>query len=504
MKIWKKLIIPAAIFVVLLAVLIVVKMLPQGESSESTASVTSAAVEEYVLSELSTNIEKLTVFAEDGSSFSMTTNGYAEADGAALWTYENATKDTTGYNFSMDKLNTFVNIFQDPLKTSTVVDTSADLAEYGLDTPSYTVQYKMKDGTSHELKIGDLTFEGRYVYCMIDNDPAVYTTYKIIRDKCAVEPIEFLDTMITKLESEEVVYATFSRKSDNLNLVAEQRLVAGMSSAEKELGWVFIEPFNITASTAFTSLIKPMFQLEVSSFEEKNVTDFSKYGLDDPEYRFSFTLKNGQKKEILLSKDMGGIYYGLYSDTKDVFSINSEVITGLQTPPLELIKAYTCYEFIFDVSKIEAKFPEGSFVMDISVPKENRMPDPESSLKLDGVDAKVADSTKRLYYANLYEAFSTIEISALDFDAVPTNTKDISIKIQRVDGTSITVDLAIKDKNTYYAFIDGKYEGFLVDKDQLYEDKGANLYDYGIWPAYQRTLEAIAGAKDGIYDIAST
>ena len=141
--------------------------------------------------------------------------------------------------------------------------------------------------------------------------------------------------------------------------------------------------------------------------------------------------------------------------------------------------------------------------MDISVPRDKRMPDPESSLKLNGTDAKVVDSSKRMYYANLYESFSTLEISAIDFDAKPQNTKDISIKIYRVDGTSMTVDLAIKDENTYYAFIDGKYEGFLVEKDELYKDKGANLFDYGIWPAYQRTLEAIAGAKDGVYDIAS-
>lgn len=504
MKIWKKLIIPAILFVVLLAVFLVIKLLPQGSSTESSTVASSEAVEEYILEELSTNIEKLSILAEDGTGFSLTTNGYAESDGAAQWTYENSSEDTTGYNFSMSKLNAFVNVFQDPMKTSTVIETSADLSEYGLDTPSYVVQYKMKDGTTHELKLGDLTFEDRYVYCMIDDDKAVYTTYKIVRDKCVLKPIDFLDTMVTTLNPDDVVSATFYRKSDKLNLSAEIREVTGMNSTEMEPGWFFTSPFNITASPAFKTLIEPLFQLQVTSFVEQDVTDLTKYELTDPEYRFSFTLQNGQKKEILLSKDMGGLYYGLYSDTKDVFSLNSDAISGLQTPPLELIKAFTCYEFIFDVIKIEAKFPEGDFVMDIDVPRDYRMPDPESSLKLNGVDAKIADSTKRMYYANLYEAFSTIEISAIDLTADPTNTKDISIQIDRRDGTSVTVDLAIKDENTYYAFIDGKYEGFLVDKDELYKDKGADLYDYGVWPAYQRMLEAIAGAKDGIYDIAPT
>ena len=295
MKIWKKLIIPAVLFAVLLAVLIIVKLLPQGNGAESSTSETSVEGGGYILEILSTDTEKLTILAEDGSSFSLTTNGYA-ADGAALWTYQNSKNDTTGYNFSMEKLNTFVNVFQEPDKTSKVVDNASDLSEYGLDTPSFIVQYKMKDGSSHELKLGDLTFEDRYVYCMIDNDPAVYTTYKIIRTKCETEPIEFLDTMVTQLESDDVVSATFYRKSDDLTILAEQKLLRGMNAEKDELGWYINEPFSITASPAFKSLIDPMLNLKVTSFVEKDTTNFMQYGLTDPEYRFSFTLKNGQKR----------------------------------------------------------------------------------------------------------------------------------------------------------------------------------------------------------------
>jgi Domain of unknown function (DUF4340) len=503
MKTWKNLILPAAIFVVLLSALLIYQAVQSNKPVEESTA-TTQELNQYLINVEPPEVQKMVVVRENGDSFSFESNGLNETEGLVDFTFTSSYEDTSSVNISQTQLNYFVDVLASLSVTSMVVEKDADLKEYGLDTPACTVTYTLTTGETHKLVLGDVTYDDRFVYCMMDDSGVVYTTYKIVREKCAQNLIDFLDTTITSLDITDVSLVTFYRQNDDLTLVARSQEVVGSNTAEMELGWVFEAPFHITANSTFTNLVESVFDLSVSEYVEQNVTDLSAYSLDEPAFRFSFKMKDGTTKELSLSRDMGGIYYGVYSDSPDVFSMRTAAISGIQTPALELIKAYTCYEFIKDIVKIDAVFPEGSFVMDIVIPEGQKMTDDGAILNLNGQEATVKDSTNRMYYANLFESISTIEITGIDFDAKPVNTKDISITLDRIDGTSIVIDLAVKDKNTYYAFINGVYEGFLVDKEELYKDNGVKLYDYGTWAAYQRTIEAVAGAENGIYDIAAS
>ena len=503
MKTWKNLILPAALFIVLLAALLIYQAV-QNSQTDTETTVATQELNQYLINVEPPEVEKLVVERENEESFVIEANGMGETDSLVDFVFSSSYEDTSSVKLSRTQLNYFVDVLSSITVTSVVVEKEADLKEYGLDTPFCTVDYTLTSGETHKLMIGDITYDDRFVYCMMDDSGVVYTTYKIIREKCEQNLIDFLDTTITSLDITDVSLVSFYRQDDDLTLVARSQEVVGSNTKEMELGWVFESPFHITANSTFTNLVESVFDLSVTEYVEQNVVDLKTYSLDEPAFRFSFTMKDGSKKDLALSRDMGGIYYGIYSDSPDVFSLRTAAISGIQTPALELIKAYTCYEFITDIEKVSAVFPEGSFVMDIVIPDGQKMTDDGAILNLNGQEAKVTDSTNRMYYANLFEAFSTIEITGIDFDAKPVNTKDISITLNRKDGTSIVVDLAIKDENTYYAFINGVYEGFLVDKEELYKDNGVKLYDYGIWPAYQRTLEAVAGAENGIYDIVAS
>jgi len=188
-----------------------------------------------------------------------------------------------------------------------------------------------------------------------------------------------------------------------------------------------------------------------------------------------------------------------------VFSLGTAAITGLQTPLVELINPYLSYEFISNVKNIEATFPDGSFSMDMDVAAGASITDKDSVVKVNGMNAKVTDKTNRSYFANLYESIVCINIGDFDFAAKPVNTKDITIAITLKDNTQKIINLAVKDENTYYAFIDSAYVGFLVSKDEIYRDNGANLYDYGAWAAYDRLIEAIDGDNgSGVYVISDS
>lgn len=121
---------------------------------------------------------------------------------------------------------------------------------------------------------------------------------------------------------------------------------------------------------------------------------------------------------------------------------------------------------------------------------------------MNGVNAKVADQNGRYYFDLLFEGIAYINITNFDFAAKPVNTKEISITMTRRDSKQTIIDLAVRNENTYYAFIDGEYHGFLVSRDEIYKDNGTDLYEYGAWAAYKRLMEAIDGdSGSGIYVI---
>jgi len=143
--------------------------------------------------------------------------------------------------------------------------------------------------------------------------------------------------------------------------------------------------------------------------------------------------------------------------------------------------------------------------MDMDIAAGGSISDENSVVRANGLNAKVADNEGRSYFEMLFEAITRINITGFDFAAQPENTRDITITITRKDSTQKILDLAVKDENTYYAFIDGEYFGFLVSKDEIYKDNGSNLYNYGAWAAYNRLIEAISGDEgSGIYVISDS
>ena len=187
-----------------------------------------------------------------------------------------------------------------------------------------------------------------------------------------------------------------------------------------------------------------------------------------------------------------------------MFTIATSQITGMQTPISDLIHPYLDYQFIYDVTKIDATFPEGSFSMDIDIATGGQIVDDASTVLINGRNAKVYNNDGRSYFALLYESVMLIQITDFDFDVTPENTHDITIDVTTTDGLTKKIELAKRDDSTYYAFIDGIYQGFIVNASELYQNNGSDMTIYGAWPAYLRLIEALDGATLGIYQISDS
>ncbi len=498
MKTWKNLIIPVAVLIVLIAGLLIYKNVSEKEAaaSASASSETSAASAD-IINYTSDQVSEIQVAGSDNSGFSIRQDGLSD-DKSIKWAYSSGKEDVSAYSFSQANMLSFINIMG-ALPVTDNAGQGVDLSEYGLDKPAYTVTYKLVNGETHAVTFGNMTRDDASVYCQLDGTGNVFTTNKIKLTKCQSTILDFLDLAITSITDTDVASIAFKRTADKLDALVQGTQVLSDDGSQSEFGWVFSKPFSIEASPTFDSLVTSVFKLSVSSFVDLNPSDFSKYGLDAPAYEFDITMTSGKIVKISLSRDMGGIYYGMSSTSPAVFTLAKNVITGLETPLLELITPYLSYNFIANVKTIDASFPEGSFKTSMDVGANSKISDDTSKVSLDGRDAKVFSSDNRSYFAVLFESLVCIDISDFDFDAKPQDTKDITVVITKKDSTQITIDLAVRDENTYYAFIDGEYQGFLVNRDSLYKDNGTNLYDYGIWAAYSLLNKAIDGAANGVY-----
>ncbi len=519
MKTWKNLAIPVIILLVLIGGLIVYQTFFKDKGKDATE--TTATSEANIVQYDSANISSIEVDNKDGTGFSLSSHfetvtatpaatatpavaGQATETQTQIWTYGQKGEDVSKYTFAQSDLVSLVNIFASCEITNTIIKENADLTEYGLDNPASTITYTLANGETHKLTLGNATPSGDNVYCMLDNNGEVYTTYLIKLTKCSNQVLDVLDKQITSITDTDVASVRFVRAEDQVDVTVNGTTVPTADGSSTQFGWEFTKPFPAEASGEFGNLMDAIFALSVTSYAELNPSDFAKYGLDVPEYEFDITMNSGKQEKIILSKDMGGIYYGYATSSPAIFTLSTQSITGLQTPLLTMIEPYLAYEFISDVKKIDATFPEGSFSMEMAVPENKKILDDESTVTVNGQSAKVKNSDDRSYFALLYESTVCINITGFDLTAQPVDTKDITITIYLNDNTSTIIDLAKKDENTYYAFINGSYYGFLVNRDELYKDNGTNLYDYGTWAAYERMTEALNGQVNGVYDVSGS
>ena len=505
MKTWKNLIVPAVILAVLIAGYLVYKFaLTDTADLQATAadSGTSGTVS-YAINIQTGDIAAIHVTKKDGTGFSVVSS--LDDAGAAGWNFSSDSEEISGYGFSQESLSAFVSRISSAQAVAAITDAKDSLTEYGLDDPAYKVDFTLVSGQKHVLLLGNTTFDGSNVYCTLDDTGIVSTVDLQVEEACDASLIDFVDLKITDTDKNDVASVSFRRAHDNIDVTAAGSQVPGDDGTSAVFTWEFTKPFSIPAGTVFETLADEVLALSAANYVDLHPADYAVYGLDSPAYTFDILLTDGSEKQIDISSDRGGVYYGTCTGSPAVFSLNTSALTGLETSLPNLIDPRLADDLISGVKNIEASFPEGIISMDIDIAADGSISDADSVARVNGINAKVTDREGRSYFELLFESIEGISVTGFDFDAKPQDTRDISIIITGKNSTQKIIDLAVKDENTYYAFIDGEYFGFLVSKAEIYKDNGSYLYSYGAWAAYNRLIEAISGDEgSGIYVISDS
>lgn len=487
----RNLLIPAIVFLVLIAVLTVINYF---YSREPSPSVTDESEDAEILAIDPAEIQSFVLIRRDGSTYSI--NRSEEGSSFHKWVFQSSEEKYESDLYSDDQIELFLLRVATLYSSKSIpADTNA-LTEYGLDEPLYRITISMNSGAVRELSVGALSFDGLSAYATVDAGNFVYLIPAENVAEYEVQAIDFFDRKALDLSDKEIETLTFSRMNHPIKIYAQ--FLENSSPVTETPTWAIVEPIAFRSGELFDRMAHSLMTIEVDAYVAGSRDSLSAYGLDQPEYSYSIRLRNGKTVQVYLSRKISNKYYG-YSDLMPgVFVISESRVVGLDLSLEECYFPYPVHEKLYDLKAIKAVFPEGEFEMEMVIEEGMNLANKDAVIKVDRRSAKVTDSFGNSYFLVLYSSIMELDFSRVSPDAVPFSDVEISFLIIKRDSKTIQLDFAAADDKNYYVFVDGEYIGFQVSADQLY---AANLSDPGVWYAYELLNEALDGQINGKYDI---
>ena len=418
------------------------------------------------------------------------------AGGTTVYTYSGSDKGSSVY--SQSEMGIFIATMNNFVGCSAIAE-NADLAQFGLASPAYTVTITKNDGSQKVVLIGDISPDGKNCYVCAGGSRSVYMTDANKYEAAGKTANDFIDDRLFDAQMKDVESVSFYSRKESVELSGNCIYDENSNS----YSFKFSKPFVIGSSTHFDRLIENMINLSVSGYEDPTTENLSKFGLGVPQYRLTLNLKGAKIYTVELSSAMGGYFYGRVNGTGKIFKAEASRIELVESPLLVLINEYVFHDTCDSVDSVECTGTTGKFVLKLSVKKGKAISDNDSEVSLDGRNAKVTNETGRSYAAMLYETIFGINIGGIDESAVISENAypDTTIKIYDHNHSVVVYDFYRRSDETFYVSKNGEYTGFYVFKRELYNDGGQDTYNYGVWPAYDILTKAISNGINGVYEI---
>lgn len=416
--------------------------------------------------------------------------------GSPVYTYLGSDKGTDGY--SQTAMEEFVSALTSFVGCTTLSE-SGNLSDFGLDDPAFTVTVTKTDGTKAVIRIGNLSPDKSHCYiCSGDSTTVYYISAEKYSYALKVSN-DFLDSRLIDVEMSDIDSVRFVRKKDSMDLSAS----CVYDEESDSFSFRFNKPFEIDSSTYFDKLIENICSLEAKEYEDSSSDRLTEYGLSNPEYSVTVRLKSGSAYTMDLSSRHNGYYYGRLNGTGKIFKIESDRIESIESPVLVLISDFVFYDTCDNVVSVECSGPEKKFVLKLDVAKGKAISDSESSVTLDGRNAKVSNASGRSFAAMLYESVFCINIGGVEENAVipEGSAANTTITVFDRNHSAVIYEFYKRNDTSFYVCKNGQYTKFYVYGRELYNDGGTDTYDYGLWPAYEILTKAITNNINGMYEI---
>jgi hypothetical protein len=167
-----------------------------------------------------------------------------------------------------------------------VVDSPADLAQFGLGDPQIIVDFKAEGGAAGSFKLGNKNPTQSEIYAMKGGDNTVVLVSAFQESSFNKEPFALRDKRILKFDRE---------KADSLSLVKGGNSI---ELARSGSDWRVVKPgAGRSDYSAVEGFLTRLNAANMSKLVEEKATDLAKYGLDKPV--MTVTIGAGSSKTVL-------------------------------------------------------------------------------------------------------------------------------------------------------------------------------------------------------------
>jgi hypothetical protein len=192
------------------------------------------------------------------------------------------------------------------------------LKVFGLETPDLALDFQMKNGAKHSLRLGKKDFTGVAVYAIVDNakDVALLPESLLVS---ADKPLQDLrDHSVLHFATPDV--NSFDLKNSSGELAA----------AKDHDAWKFAKPSSAPGdSDAINSLFAAVASSRTTKIASETPDNLAKYGLASPAISFTTTDAKGKTATLLVGRKEGDEYFARDAARPTIFRINQSLYTKL-------------------------------------------------------------------------------------------------------------------------------------------------------------------------------
>jgi len=223
---------------------------------------------------------------------------------------------------------------------------------YGLDPPSLKLSFKLNNGKSHELELGEKDFSESYAYARVPGQNKVLLVSVSLVNDANKKLFDFRDKTLLEFKRDEVkaLQITLKGKTYRLDKSGDN--------------WLIQEPFQGRADRSeIDSISSELEYSKVEQYVDNPEKDLKTYGLSAPDIRLDLFLgENKSRKTLLIGNKVDALYYAKEEARDTIFKIKEDLYKKLNFDP-QKIRDKKLFRFDrAEMTNLEVKLKDKKFV----------------------------------------------------------------------------------------------------------------------------------------------
>jgi hypothetical protein len=328
-----------------------------------------------------------------------------------------------------------------------------ELANYGLASPAATLEFKLKDGKTHSLKIGSADFSGNSIYAQTGGSKDVILLPKSVSTDGSKTLADLRDNSVLGISSDKV--ESFQLKTPSTDIEAKR-------TVKNPDAWSIEKPRPMIGdSSNISQLLDNVANAKLAKVVSEDDKDLARYGLSRPAYSFEVHLKSGGDRSLDVGRREGDRYYARDTSRKMVFLVPSSLEKQLDQTLFALRDKRLLRELPGSFTRMD--YRAGSFQFSCGVDKNGKWT----------MFTPAADKGKAVENWKVFDPLSSANALAI-LDSPPASLMAqvahpaIEIDLTRKDGSKKIIRISKPSGGNVYVWANDESGLYRVDK-QTYE-----------------------------------